>query len=239
MTWHGNTYQDSILFTTHQVSRLHTYTHTHCSSQHPAFPALAVSASLASVSLRECLTGSQALAFSSASLSSGSDSLSFSLEPIQRLKWLPFSHGIEAFFPLSPCISSLPLSINQSVSLPLSVFHLFFLAVFHWNPLRYTFTGPIFYQLGFAEAHKSPCWCRITWCMYMHSSKACDTIAGYSFAHFSLIRAVQHWQSVPCNLRFLRSWQLAFFSSGINRELFSFSLCMYKGEQLLITIFLF
>lgn len=156
MTWHGNTYQDSILFTTHQVSRLHTYTHTHCSSQHPAFPALAVSASLASVSLRECLTGSQALAFSSASLSSGSDSLSFSLEPIQRLKWLPFSHGIEAFFPLSPCISSLPLSINQSVSLPLSVFHLFFLLSFTEIPYATLLQAPFFISWVLPRHTKAP-----------------------------------------------------------------------------------
>lgn len=149
---------------------------------------------------------------------------------------LTWNWGFFSLIPLYQLSPTLYQSIRFSPSL---CFSPFFLAVFHWNPLRYTFTGPIFYQLGFAEAHKSPCWCRITWCMYMHPSKACDTIAGYSFAHFSLIRAVQHWQSVPCNLRFLRSWQLAFFSSGINRELFSFSLCMYKGEQLLITIFLF
>ncbi len=139
----------------HICTHTHTHTHTHRSSQHPAFPAPAVSASLASVSFSECLTGSQALAFSSASLSQGSDSLSFSLEPIQKLKWLPFTHGIEAFFPLSPCISSLPLSINQSVSLPLSVSP-FFLAVFHRNPLRYTFTGPIFLSAGFCRSTQKP-----------------------------------------------------------------------------------
>lgn len=153
MTRHGNTYQDSILFTTQQVSHLHT--HTHRSSQHPALPAPAVSASLASVSFSECLTGSQALAFSSASLSRGSDSLSFSLEPIQRLKWLPFSHGIEAFFPLSPCISSLPLSINQSVSLPLSVSPSFSCCL---SPKSLTlhFYRPHFLSAGFCRGTQKP-----------------------------------------------------------------------------------
>ncbi len=198
MTRHGNTYQDSILFTTHQVSHLHTQTHTH-THQRPAFPAPAVSASLASVSFSECLTGSQALAFSSASLSRCSDSLLFSgtNSKAQMVAILTWNCG---FFPLSPCISSLLLSINQSVSLSLSLFHLFFLLSFTKIPYATLLQAPFFYQLGFTEAHKSPCWCRITWCMYMHSSKACNTIAGYSFAHFTLIRALQYRQSVPYNL---------------------------------------
>lgn len=80
-------------------------------------PAPAVSASLASVSFNEFLTGSQALAFSTASLSQGSDSLSLSLDPIQRLKWLPFLHGIEPPTPPYPMYQlSLSLSINPSLS---------------------------------------------------------------------------------------------------------------------------
>lgn len=153
MTQHGNTYQDSVLFTTHQVSHLHT--HIHSSSEHTAFPAPAVSASLASVSFSECLTGSQALAFSSASLSRCSDSLSFSLEPIQRLKWLPFSGGIEAFFPLSPCISSLPLSINQSVSLPLSVSPSFSCCLSP-ESLTLHFHRPHFLSAGFGGGTQKP-----------------------------------------------------------------------------------
>ncbi len=129
--------------------------------------------------------------------------LSFFLEPIQRLKWLPFSHGIVAFFPYPPVSAlSCSLSINPflSLSLSLSLFHLFFLLSFTEIPYATLLQAPFFYQLGFTEAHKSPCWCRITWCMYMHSSKACNTIAGYSFAHFTLIRALQYRQSVPYNL---------------------------------------
>jgi len=103
------------------------------------------------------------------------------------------------FFHLSPCISSLPLSINQSLSLPLC-FTFFFLLPFT-KILHTTFLqAPFFYQLGFAEAHKSPCWCRITWFMYaLH--QGLDTIAGYSSTHFTLISTAQDRQSVPRNLR--------------------------------------
>lgn len=202
----------------HATYHICTHTHTHSSSEHTAFPAPAVSASLAPVSFSECLTGSQALAFSSASLSRGSDSLSFSLEPIQRLKWLPFSQGIEPFFSLyPPCISSLPLSINQSVSLPLSV-TTFLLAPFFisWVLPRHT-KAPV-------DA-ESPGSC-------MHSSRACDTIAGYSSAHFTLISAAQYRQSVPLNLRcfFCCCGELAGagFSSEINRVFFLVFFSGYK-----------
>ncbi len=82
--------------------------------------------------------------------------LSFFLEPIQRLKWLPFSHGIVAFSPYPPVSAlSCSLSINPFLSLSLSVSP-FFLAVFHWNPLRYTFTGPIFLVAGFYRGTQKP-----------------------------------------------------------------------------------
>ncbi len=83
--------------------------------------------------------------------------LSFFLEPIQRLKWLPFSHGIVAFslIPLYQLSPALYQSIRFSLSLSLSVSP-FFLAVFHWNPLRYTFTGPIFLSAGFYRGTQKP-----------------------------------------------------------------------------------
>lgn len=126
----------------HATYHICTHTHTHSSSEHTAFPAPAVSASLAPVSFSECLTGSQALAFSSASLSRGSDSLSFSLEPIQRLKWLPFSQGIEPFFPFIPPVSALShsLSINLFLSLSLSLH-------FYW---------PHFLSAGFCRGTQKP-----------------------------------------------------------------------------------
>lgn len=175
-----------------------THKHTHRSSQRPAFPAPAVSASLASVSFNDCLTGSQALAFSSASLSRCSDSLFFSgtNSKAQMVATLTWNCG---FFPLSPCISSLLLSINQSVSLPLSVSP-FFSCCLSPKSLTLHFYRPHFFISWVLPRHtkapvdaESPGAC-------MHSSKACNTIAGYSFAHFTLIRALQYGQSVPCNL---------------------------------------
>lgn len=135
-----------------QHATYHICTHTHTKSEHTAFPAPAVSASLASVSFSECLTGSQALAFSSASLSRGSFFL-----------WNQFkgSNGchshkeLSLFFPLSSCISSLPLSINQSVSLPLSVSPSFSCCL---SPKSLTlhFYRPHFLSSGFCRGTQKP-----------------------------------------------------------------------------------
>ncbi len=83
--------------------------------------------------------------------------LSFFLEPIQRLKWLPFSHGIVAFSPYPPVSAlSCSLSINPFLSLSLSVSP-FFSCCLSLKSLTLHFYRPHFFSSWVLPRHtKAP-----------------------------------------------------------------------------------